>query len=177
MNDYINNPIKILILEHDPYDIELLLHELKKAKLNYKHKVVSTKHEFVHALEEHQPDVVLSDYSLPSFDGVSAFKIIKEQCPRTPFIIVSGTIGEENAVELIKRGVTDYVLKDKIFSVGPKILRALREANDIKQKLRAEEERSIAESELRLSEKRYRFLFEKNPSPMCIYDATTLKFI
>lgn len=175
-NDF-TMPINILILEHDPYDIELLLHELKKAKLNFRHKVISTKHEFIHTLEDFQPAVILSDYSLPSFDGLSAFNIKKEQSPLTPFIIVSGTIGEENAVELIKLGITDYVIKDKLFSVGPKILRALREGSDVKEKLRAEEERSIAENELRLSEKRYRFLFEKNPLPMWIYDVRTLQYI
>jgi two-component system sensor histidine kinase UhpB len=177
MYNHSNNLINILILEHDPYDIELLLHELKKSKLNFRHIVVSTKQEFIQALKDFKPQVVLSDYSLPSFDGLSAYKIIKEQYTGLPFVIVSGTIGEENAVELIKLGVTDYVLKDKLFSVGPKIIRALREANEIKEKQRAEEERSFAEEELRLSEKRYRFLFEKNPLPMWIYNVKSLKFI
>jgi two-component system, NarL family, sensor histidine kinase UhpB len=105
--------IKVLILEHDENDLELLLYELKKGKLDFVPKIVETKEQFSNALTDFCPDIILSDYSLPGFDGVTAFNIKQEICPEVPFIIVSGTIGEENAVELIKNGVTDYALKDK----------------------------------------------------------------
>ena len=78
--------------------------------------------------------MILSDFSLPSFDGLSAFRIKQEKSPETPFIIISGTIGDENAVELIRDGVTDYILKDKLFSLVPKIIRALEEINAKRKK-------------------------------------------
>src|SRR3954464_2158207 len=95
-----NNCIKLLILEHEQNDVELLLHELKKGGINFIPEIAENKKEFSEALENFSPEIILSDYSLPSFDGVTAFRIAQQLCPRVPFIIVSGTIGEENAVEL-----------------------------------------------------------------------------
>src|ERR1044072_1320095 len=133
--------IKLLILEHDESDLELLLYQLKKGALDFIPTIVETKDEFRAALTESKFDIILSDYSLPGFDGVSAFNIKQEVCPDVPFIIVSGTIGEENAVELIKNGVTDYAIKDKLFTVIPKIKRAIKEANERREKVIAEEKR------------------------------------
>jgi two-component system, NarL family, sensor histidine kinase UhpB len=138
--------IKMLILEHDESDLELLLYQLKKGALDFFPKIVETKEQFRDALIDFKPDIVLSDYSLPGFDGTSAFNIKQEICPDTPFIIVSGTVGEEKAVELIKNGVTDYALKDKLFTVIPKIRRAIQEANERREK-------AIAEQKLRKSER------------------------
>src|SRR5688572_8435909 len=138
--------IKVLILEHDENDLELLLYELKKGKLNFVPKIVETKEQFSNALTDFSPDIILSDYSLPGFDGVTAFNIKQQICPDVPFIIVSGTIGEENAVELIKNGVTDYALKDKLFTVIPKIKRSIKETNE-------RYEKAIAEQNLRKSER------------------------
>ncbi len=129
---------KVLILEHEPDDIELLTYELKKGGFKYVSEIVETRETFTETLKRFRPEIVLSDYSLPSFDGVSAFQIKQEISPEIPFIIVSGTIGEENAVELIKKGVTDYVLKDKLFTVIPKIKRALKEAKERVEKAVAE---------------------------------------
>ena len=94
--------INVLILEHDANDIELLQYQLKKSDLNHTAIVVQTKQDYTGALTQFGPDIILSDYSLPAFDGLSAFRIKQEIAPDLPFIIVSGTIGEENAVELIK---------------------------------------------------------------------------
>lgn len=145
--------IKALILEHDENDLELLLYELKKGKLDLIPKIVETKEQFSNALVDFCPDIILSDYSLPGFDGVTAFNIKQEICPEVPFIIVSGTIGEENAVELIKNGVTDYALKDKLFTVIPKIRRAIKETNERYEKAMAEQnlrksERQLAEAQI-----------------------------
>ena len=140
--------IKLLILEHDENDLELLLYELKKGALDFVSKIVETKDQFRSALVDFCPDIILSDYSLPGFDGVSAFKIKQEVCPDVPFIIVSGTIGEENAVELIKNGVTDYALKDKLFTVIPKVKRAISEASERREKAIAEQNRSKSERQL-----------------------------
>src|ERR1700754_2462769 len=130
---------KVLILEHDPNDIELLQYELRKSKMDMVSTVVENGETFQKALEESCPDIILSDYSLPAFDGGRAFQGVQQFCPHVPFIIVSGTIGEENAVELIKNGVTDYVLKDKLFTVVPKIRRALKEARESREKELAEQ--------------------------------------
>jgi two-component system sensor histidine kinase UhpB len=145
--------IKVLILEHDENDLELLLYELKKGNLDFVPKIVATKEQFSNALADFCPDIILSDYSLPGFDGVTAFHIKQEICPDVPFIIVSGTIGEENAVELIKNGVTDYALKDKLFTVLPKIGRAIKESNERYEKAMAEQnlrnsERQLAEAQI-----------------------------
>ena len=129
---------RVLILEHEPDDIALLVYELKKGNFNYVSEIVETRDTFTQALHDFKPEIVLSDYSLPSFDGVAAYQIKQEICPDIPFIIVSGTIGEENAVELIKKGVTDYVLKDKLFTIIPKIKRALKEAKERVEKQLAE---------------------------------------
>ncbi len=145
-------PIKLLILEHDENDLELLLYELKKGALDFSPKIVGNKEQFTLALTEFCPNVILSDYSLPGFDGIAAFHIKQQICPEVPFIIVSGTIGEENAVELIKNGVTDYSIKDKLFTVIPKIKRAIQEANERREKLVTEQnlfnsQRQLAEAQ------------------------------
>ena len=143
-------PIKLLILEHDEDDLELLIYELKKGALDFEPKIVGTKTEFIKALNDCTPDVILSDYSLPGFDGISAFHLKQQLCPDVPFIIVSGTIGEENAVELIKNGVTDYSIKDKLFTVIPKIKRAMKEANERREKVEAEQ--NLRKSQRQLAE-------------------------
>ncbi len=126
--------LNILVLEDNPSDADLLLRELKKSGLVVEAEIVQTREAFENALNVIIPDIILSDYSLPSFDAVSAFTIKQKVCPQTPFIIVSGTIGEENAVELIKNGITDYALKDKLFTLPTKITRALKSAAEVKAK-------------------------------------------
>lgn len=139
--------IKILILEDDPNDLGLILNELKKAKFNFSHEAVSSKHGFVNALNVFAPNAILSDYNLPSFDAVQAFEEKERNAPLIPFIIISGFIGEENAIELIKRGVTDYVIKDKLYSLPAKLERALKESEEKRGK-------KIAEAQLEESRKR-----------------------
>ena len=110
------DPLKILIVEDNLSDADLLCRALKKSGLICDFKIVQTRQTYEQALEIFKPDLILSDYSLPSFDAVTAFKIKQEHHALVPFIIISGVIGEENAVELIKSGVTDYVSKEKLFS-------------------------------------------------------------
>jgi signal transduction histidine kinase len=149
----LNHSVRILILEHEPDDIELLQYELKKGGLDYSSEVVQERRSYEQALRDFKPDIVLSDYALPEFDGASAFYIKKEIAPDTPFIIVSGTIGDENAVELIKAGVTDYVLKDKLFMVVTKIDRALKENRELREKKDREEKLANYARELERSNK------------------------
>jgi len=140
--------IKILILEDDTNDVELLKRELNQSALIFIAEVVHTLETFESALNEFIPDIILSDYALPSFDGLTAFHIKLQKYPYIPFIIISGTIGEENAVELIKMGITDYVLKDKIFSVIPKIVRALKETDEQIKKRIADEQIKVQNKKL-----------------------------
>jgi signal transduction histidine kinase len=130
-----NATLKILIVEDNPSDVDLLHHQLLKSGLIYTSEVVQTSRDFESALHLFVPEIILSDYSLPSFDASSAFKIQKKIAPSTPFIIVSGIIGDENAVELIKLGVTDYVSKDKLFSLPQKIARALKDSKERDEKI------------------------------------------
>jgi PAS domain S-box-containing protein len=129
---------KILIVEHNLADIELINYELKKGEVNFVSEVVQNEEEYRHALENFIPDIILSDNSLPSFDGPTAFTIREEMAPHTPFIFVSGTVGEEKSIEFLKNGVTDYALKDKLFTLTSKVKRALKEAKEKKQKNKAE---------------------------------------
>ncbi|MFC5271199.1 PAS domain S-box protein [Adhaeribacter terreus] len=152
--------IKILILEHDPNDLELLQYALKKTALPYVSEVVQTREAFIKTIQDFGPDIILSDFSLPTFDGLSAFKIKQELCTNTPFIIVSGTIGEENAVDLIKQGVTDYVLKERLYQIGPKITRAIKEAEESRKKELAEKEVARKRKQLKASYKQTRNLLE-----------------
>jgi len=126
--------LRILILEDNQNDADLLNHELNKSGLSFASETVQTRKKFEHALEHFAPDLIISDYSLPSFDAVTAFDIKQNKFPHIPFIIVSGIIGEENAVELIKKGVTDYAPKDKLFTLPQKINRALKETEERKEK-------------------------------------------
>jgi len=126
--------LKILIIEDNDSDADLLQRELKRNGFIFTAKVVETRESFEAALKNFNPNIILSDYSLPGFTGVVAFTIKQQMSPDTPFIIVSGTIGEEKSIELIKSGITDYALKENLFSLTPKIIRALKDAKEAKEK-------------------------------------------
>jgi len=121
--------IRILHLEDDPLDAELVRARLDSDGVTCDIMHVDNRDDFVKALNGRSFDVILADYSLPMFDGVSALKIASEKCPDTPYIFVSGQIGEEHAVETLKAGATDYVIKNRLSRLAPSVLRALEEAN------------------------------------------------
>jgi DNA-binding NarL/FixJ family response regulator len=131
--------LRILILEDVPADAELIRYELTESGISYTPCCVSDKASYFKALDEYSPDLILSDYSLPSFDGLSALKLAVGRCPDVPFIFVSGALGEETAVELLKQGAVDYVLKDRLFRLGPAITRALQEVRERRERQTAEE--------------------------------------
>jgi putative nucleotidyltransferase with HDIG domain len=110
---------------------------------------VETKEQFLKELREFQPALILSDCNLPSFDGMVVLAIAQEQCPEVPFIFVSGTIGEERAIESFKRGATDYVLKDRRTRLVPAVRRALQEVKERAERRRAEEELRVSYERLR----------------------------
>jgi PAS domain S-box-containing protein len=135
--------IKILIVEDDKNDIELLQHELETGGINYVSEIVQTEKGYREALLKFIPDIILSDYTLPAFAGAAAFKIKEELAPDTPFIFVTGTIGEEKSIELIKSGVTDYTLKGRLFTLIVKLKRALKDAEVKQQNKLAEEQKEF----------------------------------
>ena len=117
--------LRILLLEDSEYDAELILRELQQAKIHFTAEQVETRHDFEEKLRSFAPDMVLSDYSLPSFDGQSALEITRKNHPDLPFILVSGALGEEFAIDILKKGATDYVLKSRLFRLVPVVERAL----------------------------------------------------
>jgi CheY-like chemotaxis protein len=120
-------PLRILLLEDDPNDAELI-HELLVEHIVCKLTRVETCAEFVAALEYSGIDLILADYKLPAFDGLSALHLALRERPEVPFIFVSGTVGEDVAIEALKIGATDYVLKQRLSRLVPSVQRALREA-------------------------------------------------
>jgi DNA-binding NtrC family response regulator len=118
---------RILILEDQAWDAELAQRLLTGAGLAFTAVVVDTREAFVDQLTAFRPEVILSDYHLPGFSGETALKIVQEQCPEIPFVFWSGVLGDEAAVELIKQGAADYVLKDRPARLPSVIRRALAE--------------------------------------------------
>lgn len=135
----VTSPIKILHLEDDPKDAELVQATLEAEDVVCEITRVETQREFCDSLERGGFDLILADYTLPAFDGMSALKIAKEIRPEVPFIFVSGTLGEEVAIEALKMGATDYVFKIRLSRILPSVRRALREAEGRIERARAEE--------------------------------------
>jgi PAS domain S-box-containing protein/diguanylate cyclase (GGDEF)-like protein len=123
-----NVPIRLLMLEDAATDAELALRQLRRDGLQIDARRAETREDFIAELMRAKPDLILSDYSLPQFDGFSALAIAHERAPDVPFIFLSGTIGEETAIEALKRGAIDYVLKTNLNRLGPAVRRALDEA-------------------------------------------------
>lgn len=130
--------LKIIMVEDSVDDAELIQYELKRCGFKFNAIVVTDSQHFLKGLVEFNPDIILSDFSMPTFDGLSALKLANEKAPYIPFLFVSGTIGEERAIDALKKGATDYILKDHLSSLGPKIKRALKETEERLEKLQAE---------------------------------------
>src|ERR1035437_2842598 len=106
--------IKILHLEDMPSDVELVARELRKSTIKYEISVAKNKKEFIKALKEFSPDIILSDHSLPSFNSISALKLLRESGREIPLILVTATIPDEEAAQVMKEGADDYILKDRL---------------------------------------------------------------
>jgi PAS domain-containing protein len=144
------HPLRILSIEDDPNDAKLIQDLLETEGLVCEVTRIDTQAALLAALEKDGIDLILSDYTLPCFDGISALKFSIKTCPDVPFIFVSGTLGEEVAIEALKIGATDYVLKTRLSRLVPSVLRALREATQRAERKRAED--SLRQSEAYLAE-------------------------
>ncbi len=151
-------------------DAEIMLRELKRAGLRCDAHRVETATEYLRELEGFQPDVILSDFSMPKFDGMEALRIARESYPHIPFVFVSGTLGEEYAIRALQNGAVDFVLKNNLLRLPAAVERAIKEAGERRA-------RQALAHQLRESEERYRALFQSNPHPMWVYDIETLRFL
>jgi sigma-B regulation protein RsbU (phosphoserine phosphatase) len=139
--------LRILHLEDDPVDAELVMAVLSNEGIDCETLVVATREDFTAALEEGGFELILADFALPAFDGMTALKIVRENHPDLPFIFVSGRFGEEAAIESLRNGATDYVLKNRLSRLAPALHRALSEAEERAELKKAE--KALRESEMR----------------------------
>ncbi|MFH1214389.1 MAG: ATP-binding protein [Candidatus Neomarinimicrobiota bacterium] len=155
--------IRILILEDEQFDIELIERQLKEEGLNFKSVTVGNRSDFIYKLEEFKPEVILADYKLPQFSGMDALEVVKQVCPEVPFIIVTGSISEDVAVECLKAGAWDYVIKERILRLGAAVKNALnlKKGKDL---LAAAQKDLIAREEL------HRSIFETAADVIAIVD-------
>ncbi len=162
--------LQLLILEDDPYDAKLAVAQLKAAGYACDWQRVDTRKDFLAQLDVLTYDLILADYHLPDFDGLTALKLVRERELDIPFILVSGQVGEERAIEILKAGATDYVFKDHLIRLGQVVEHALQDMEELRQRKRAEEA-------LRESESRYRFIFESVGVSIWEEDITELKVV
>ncbi|RUT72110.1 hybrid sensor histidine kinase/response regulator [Flavobacterium cupreum] len=145
--------IKILILEDNVTDADLIIRQVHKSGISFLPKIVETRKMFEESLDLFAPDIILSDYSMPAFDAATAFRMLKNKNLHIPFIIVSGTIGEENAVLLLKEGVTDFVSKNNLLTLSQKVIRGLKEAEESQEKKEILEKLKIQTAALLIANK------------------------
>lgn len=146
-------PLRLLHLEDNPVDADLIIATLTEGGIPCESRLVEGRDAFVTALKEGQIDMILADYSLPGFDGISALALARKLRPDIPFIFVSATLGEELAIDTMHRGATDYILKQRLGRLVPSVQRALRELHDRAERKRAEEALQQSEKQLRQAQK------------------------
>src|SRR6267143_1966101 len=156
-------PLRILVAEDSEADAELVQRELKRGGLDFQSRRVQTEADFRRELDEFQPHLVVSDFSMPQFSGPRALAIARESRGDIPFIFISGTIGENVAVEMMKAGADDYVMKNNLARLLPALKRELREAE-------VRRGRRLAEGALRESEVKYRELIEQASDGIFVTD-------
>jgi PAS domain S-box-containing protein len=159
--------LRVLIVEDSEDDMLLMVRELRRSGYTLDYERVDTPVAMEAALDRQSWDIAIADYTLPAFSAPDALKLLQSRKLDLPFIIVSGTIGEEIAVAAMKAGAHDYLIKGNLTRLVPAVERELREA-------RERQKRQDAEHALRESEERYRLLFESNPNPMWVVDLETL---
>ncbi len=155
-----SSPLRVLVLEDRPADAELILYELKRSGYNYVSQRVDTQEDYLRAIEE-IPDIILADYSLPQFTAMQALHLLQERGLDIPFVVVTGTISEEAAVETMKQGAADYLLKDRLSRLGQAVERALQQKH-------LRDEKRNSEQALRLSEDKFSKAFRISPDAIFI---------
>ena len=166
--------LKVVIVEDSAPDAELLARRLTKAGFSLDMERVETESDFVRALAEKKPHLIFSDFSLPNFSGFRALEVAAERAPHTPFIYVSGTIGEERAIDALHRGATDYVLKGNLTRLPSVVERALKDAALQTQQRLMDEERREQEERLRRLTRSYRMLSSSNSAFLRLHDRAEL---
>jgi two-component system, cell cycle sensor histidine kinase and response regulator CckA len=149
----VKTPLRLLQLEDNTVDAELITATLIEGGIPCQSQIVDTRQAFVAALKEGRMDLILADYSIPGFDGMTALILARQHCPDVPFLFVSATIGEELAIDAMHQGATDYVLKQGLGRLVPSVQRALRELDDRAERKRAEEALRQSEKQFRQSQK------------------------
>lgn len=159
--------LRILMLEDEPADTELAVQVLRKGGIEFSFRRVESRDAFIAALDDFKPDIVLADYRLPAFDGRTALEIALKRAPDILFIFVSGAIGDEPAVELLKAGARDYILKDRLARLPSAVRRALAERE-------AARERQVMERALRESEEKFRTMTYSAQDAIILVDGDAL---
>ncbi|MEN6623675.1 MAG: PAS domain S-box protein, partial [Smithella sp.] len=171
--------LRILMLEDNRDDAELLEFELQEAGFDYVSRRVITEEDFLNELRKFSPDIILSDYDLPTYSGAKALAAARAFCPDIPFILVTGAISEDRAIDTLTSGAKDYVMKTRLHRLAPAIKRALAEAEEHKARRKAEEdlwiahrelEKQVAERTSELKESRERLSLALTSSKMGIFE-------
>src|SRR6266849_736522 len=162
-------PLRVLFIEDNPADVELCLHELKKAGLEVRADVVETPEQFAERLREKSYDIILADYLLYDWTGMDAFDLLRKQGHDLPFLLLTGALGEEKAVECIQKGISDYILKDRLARLPAAICRALEEKY-------VRDERRRVEALLGQSETMFRTLTETIASAIFIHQGIQCRY-
>ena len=145
-----NKELRVLVVEDTPQDMALINHELRKTGLRFRSRRVESREAFLHELEHHATDIILSDHGVPGFDGFAALAEARKRCPDAPFIFVTGAPRDEAARQTLHSGADDYVLKSHLNLLGPAVERALREASTRASRSQLEMALQNAEEQLRL---------------------------
>lgn len=146
-------PLRLLQLEDNPVDAELILSIINEGGISCEASRVDRRDTFITALKEGLFDLILADYSLPGFDGITALSLARQLRPELPFIFVSGTLGEELAIDAMHRGATDYILKQRLGRLVPSLQRAIRELQERQERARVEEALHHSEKQLQQAQK------------------------
>lgn len=162
--------LRVLLVEDSEDDALLLIRELRRGGFDTEYIRVDTPEALSAALEEQKWDIVISDYVMPRFSGLAALELVREKAPELSFIMVSGKMGEETAVDAMKAGAHDYVTKQNLSRLIPAVARELREAEERRQRLEAERE-------LHESEERYRDLVDLSPDAIVVYSEGQVVFV